>query len=427
MFMNKMLTAAILGVGSRGFVYGGLMKKHENFEVVSICDYNPSQIDKANQLFNLPQENVFYDEETFFQEKRADVLVIATHDKFHVRQCLKALELGYDVLMEKPVSDSEEEIEELLKMQQKTKKNVVVCHVLRYSAPYRKVYQLLQEGAIGKLIAIDAFERVKYWHQAQAYVRIQSEVNDIAHPTILAKCCHDLDYIQHYAQAKCDTVSSIGGLSFFRRENAPDGAADRCLDCKYVDSCVYSAKKIYIDRWIESGRPAFVWPYNKVSLKNPNTEEDLYNGLRTVPLGKCVFKCGVENNPNVVDHQIVQMHFENGVDATLKMFFADTSDRRINLFGTHGEIILDWQLGTLEVRRFGQGVEVFKTSELNVGGYGGHGGGDGALVNELYSILNGKITEDYTSLTESVESHLIGIKAEESRLNGGIMLKVHEN
>lgn len=427
--MKKKFTVAILGVGGRGYVYGGIIQKDENFEIVSICDYNPAQIEKANKVFNLPQENIFLDEDTFFEKKRADVLIIATYDKFHVRQCIKALKLGYDVLMEKPVSDSEEEINTLLKTQEETGKNVVVCHVLRYSAPYRKISQLLKEGAIGQLIAIDAFERVKYWHQAQAYVRLQSEVNDIAHPTILAKCCHDLDYIQHYARAKCDTVSSIGGLRFFRAENTPEGAADRCLDCKYVDTCVYSAKKIYIDQWNKSGRPDFEWPYNKISLKNPTTEEDLYEGLKTVVQGKCVFKCGVECNSGVVDHQIVQMRFENGVVASLKMLFADAESRRVNLFGTHGEIILDWDSETLEVRRFGQDKEVFKTDALVDldNGYGGHGGGDSGLIKSLYSILTGERTEDYTSLSESVESHLIGIKAEESRLNGGITLKIHEN
>lgn len=426
--MNKKFTVSILGVGSRGFAYGSLMEKDEKFEIVSICDYNPKQIEKANKLFNLPQEKIFSDEEDFFTKKRADVLVIATYDKFHVRQCVRALKLGYDVLLEKPVSDSEEEIAELIKTQHKTGKKVIVCHVLRYSAPYRKVYQLLKEGAIGNLIAIDAFERVKYWHQAQAYVRLQSEVNDIAHPTILAKCCHDLDYIQHYAQAKCDTVSSIGGLSFFRSENTPEGAADRCLDCRYADSCVYSAKKIYIDRWFKDGCPEFEWPYNKVTLKNPTTEADLYKGLKTVPQGKCVFKCEVENNPCVVDHQMVQMRFENGVTATLKMLFADAEGRRVNLFGTHGEIILDWELKTLELRKFGQDPEVFKTDSISDSDndYDGHGGGDEGLIKDFYSILTDEV-ENYTSLSESAESHLIGIKAEESRLNGGITLKVHEN
>ena len=421
----KKFTVAVLGTGSRGFVYSSLMKERtDEFEIVALCDVNPKQVEKANKVFMLPDEALFYDEESFFSEKRADVLIIATWDKVHVRQGIRAMELGYDVLMEKPVSDSEQDIKDLLAVQQKTGKKVIVCHVLRYGQGYRKVGQLLKDGTIGTLMAIDAMERVAYWHQAQAYVRLQSTVNDLAHPTILAKCCHDLDYIQHYAGARCETVSSVGGLRFFRRENMPEGAAERCLDCKYMDSCIYSAKKIYIDGWKKNGCPEFVWPYNKISLKNPNTEEDLYEGLKTVVQGKCAFQCDVDVNPYVVDHQMVQMHFSNGVDATLKMLFTAQMGRRINLFGTHGEIIMDEIPGTIEVKRYGEEVEVIKINELGEDAGYGHGGGDAGLVKDLYLILTGQ-KQDYTSLTESVESHLIGIKAEESRLNGGVTLSVH--
>ena len=424
--MSKQFTVAILGVGSRGFTYGSLMHKdEERYKVVSICDFNKAQIEKANKLFNLSEDSVFYDENEFLTQKRADILVIATWDKYHVKQCIKAMELGYDVLLEKPVSDSEDEIYKLLETQKKTGKKVIVCHVLRYGKAYKKVSKLIKEGVVGKLMAIDAIERVAYWHQAQAYVRIQSTVNDICHPTILAKCCHDLDYIQHYASSKCDTVSSVGGMGFFVEENAPEGAADRCLDCKYMDSCVYSAKKIYIDNWHKAGCPAFIWPYNKVSLKNPNTEADLYDGLKASCFGKCVFKCGVNENENVVDHQIVQMKFQNGVAATLRMLFCAEPGRRINIFGTHGEIVMDEIPRTIEVKRYGQDVEVIKMSELDKDAGYGHGGGDKGIVNDLYSVLIGE-KQDYTSLTESLESHLIGIKAEESRLNGGKTLKIHE-
>lgn len=282
MLEMKKFTVAILGVGGRGYVYGSLMKERkDDFEVVALCDFNKEQIEKINKLFHLPQDKIFYDEQEFLKEKRADVLVIATWDKYHVAESVRAMELGYYILLEKPVSDDETEVKILLETQKKTGKKVIVCHVLRYAPAYNKVTALLNEGVIGEMMAIDAIERVAYWHQAQAYVRLQSMVNDIAHPTVLAKCSHDLDYIQHYVGTKCDTVSSVGGLRFFRAENAPDGAADRCLDCQYADTCTYSAKKIYIDGWHKAGCPPFDWPYNKISLKNPNTEKDLYEGLKT--------------------------------------------------------------------------------------------------------------------------------------------------
>lgn len=421
--MKKTLTSAILGTGSRGSLFGELMKKHGGFKVTAGCDTNPEQLIKFKKLLELDDSCLFGDEETFFEKKRADVLVIATFDREHVRQCVRAMKIGYDVLLEKPISDSREELELLLKTQKETGRTVAVCHELRYGPGYEKMSRLLKSGVIGNLIAIDAMERVAYWHQAQAYVRIQSERNSVAYPTILAKCSHDLDLVQHYAGAECDTLSSVGGLSFFRKENAPENAAERCLECPHIEICPYSAKKIYIDGWKRDNCPGFVWPYNKVSLKKPTTENDLYEGLKTTCFGKCAFLCGVENNPEVVDHQLVQMQFKNGVTAVLKMVFAQTPGRRINLFGTYGELLLDERTDTLEIRRFGETPEIIDMKTLNADG-NAHGGGDSRLVEHLYGLLT-ENEENRTSLKESVESHLMGIAAEESRRGGGNSVRVH--
>ena len=420
--MKKKFTVAIIGCGGRGYGYADLFNKKEEFEVVSICDINPEQLVKINKITNLNEDKIFDDEFQFMDEKRADVLVISTPDSVHVRQCINAMELGYDVLLEKPISDNKEDIEKLLSVQKKTGKIVVVCHVMRYAVGIRKLDELISDGVLGRLVAIDHSERVAFWHQAQAYVRLQKQ-NPDTYATILAKCCHDLDLIQHFAGAKCNTVSSVGGLSLFKKENAPEDSAERCLDCKYVDTCTYSAKKIYIDFWKESGCPKFSWPWNKVSLTNPNTEEDLYEGLKSKVFGECVFKCGVESDPHVVDNQMVQMNFNNGVIATLKMVFGGKPGRLIALYGTEGEIIMDEVEDIITIKPYGKKVEKIKISAINDGGWG-HGGGDSGLVNDMYDILTGKKTE-YTSLAESVESHLMGIAAEESRLEGGKAVKVH--
>ena len=373
---------------------------------------------------NLTGEQLFAEEESFFSEKRADVMVIATYDVDHVRQSVRAMKMGYDLLLEKPISDSREEIKSLLAVQKETGRKVVVCHELRYGPGFEKLSELLKNGTIGELLAIDAMERVAYWHQAQAYVRLQAGKNNVTYATILAKCSHDLDLVQSYAGSECDTLTSIGALRFFRKENAPEGATERCLDCPHAETCPYSAKRIYIDGWKSNGCPEFTWPYNKVSLKKPTTEEELYEGIRTECFGKCAFLCGVEANPGVVDHQLVQMQFKNGVTAVLKMVFAAEPGRRINLFGTYGELLLDERSDTLEIRRYGEEKHVLKLGTLTEGG-NAHGGGDSRLVNHLYSLLIGE-EEPRTSLKESVESHLMGIAAEESRLSGGKQVKVHE-
>lgn len=423
--MNKIFTIALLGAGSRanGFCCN-FGKMADKYKITAVCDINPKQIEKIkkNEEY-LKNAEYFYDEESFFEKKRADAVVISTFDKEHVRQCIRAMRLGYDVLLEKPVSDSEEELLSLLRVQEETGRKVVVYHELRYGPAYVKISELLNEGAVGKIMAIDSFERVAYWHQAQAYVRIQSEFNSITHPTILAKCSHDLDLIGHYAQSRCETASSVGDLGFFTLENAPEGSTERCVDCPHVETCPYSAKKIYIDGWKKDGCPEFVWPYAKVSLQNPNTEENLCEGIETTYFGKCVFRLNVGENEHVVDRQMVQMRFENGICASLKMVFGGEPGRRINIFGSHGEILMDERREVIEIYRYGEEKQVLKFENIMEGGHG-HGGGDGILAEEFYDVLLGK-REPRTSLKDSLEAHLIGIAAEKSRLSGGSAVKVH--
>lgn len=422
--MEKIYTVAILGGGSRGSLFGRLMQQHGGYTIAAVCDTDPGQLEKCRTLMGLSPEQLFEDEESFFAKKRADVMVIATYDKDHVRQCMRAMRLGYDILLEKPLSDSKQELLELLQLQEQTGRKVAVCHELRYGPCFVKLSELLQSGTIGQLIAIDAMERVVYWHQAQAYVRLQSAHMYQTFPTILAKCCHDLDLVQHYAGASCESVSSIGALSFFRPENKPKDATERCLDCPHIDTCTYSAKKVYVEGWHKNGEPSFSWPYYKVSLQNPTTEQGLYEGLKTSCLGKCAFSCGVEVDPTVVDHQLVQMQFANGVTATLKMVFAAEPGRRINLFGTEGELLLDEREETIEVRPYGKPKQIININTLTEDGHN-HGGGDSRLVAALYDVLTGKGGANRTTLTESVESHLIGIAAETSRHAGGIRVEVH--
>ena len=424
--MKKSFTVAILGCGNRGTVYAQNMVAQEprKFTVVSVCDHNPQQLVKISQMMPLEEKNLFTDEEIFFQEKRADILIISTWDKDHVHQCIRAMELGYDILLEKPISDSAEEIDLLLKAQKKTGRKIVVCHVLRYSAGVNLLDKVLKTGVLGKLITIDQTERVRFWHYLQAYFKLHSLWEGKTFATILAKCCHDLDLIQHFAQSKCHSVSSVGGVAFFKRENAPEDATEYCLDCPHVDTCPYSAKRVYVDNWKAAGRPEFKWPWNKVSLKNPNTEEDLYNGIRNSVFGKCAFMLDADKDEHVVDHQLVQMAFKNGVVANLKMVFSANVGRRIALYGTLGEVVMDMYTDSVEVMPYGGEKQVLKISD-HAFIADQHGGGDRGIVEELYGIMTGEITE-YTSLEESVESHLIGIAAEKSRLSGGESVIVHE-
>ena len=419
MSKNK-FTVAIIGVGGRGgYAYGTLISQlPDQFEIVSLCDMNTDKLSYFSKKFNVAAQNLFTDEDVFFQEKRADVLVIATQDKDHVRHATKAFRLGYDILLEKPITDDRQELQDLLALQKETGRKALVCHVLRYAPAFVKVAELLESGVIGRLVAIDAIEQVGYFHQAQAYVRGYWRKAENSTPMILAKCSHDLDLLQFYANSTCESLSSVGDLTYFTSENAPAGATERCLDCPHQNTCPFSAKTQYLDNWLRDRTDTY--PYN-VPCHAPITEEKMRAALQNTMYGKCVFLC----DNDVVDHQITQMTFQNGVKATLTMTaFTRHCGRRMEFFGTNGQITLDEVRDYIRVGVFGEPEYELKISDL-LPPATLHGGGDHGIVHTLYDMLTGK-TMEKTALVHSAESHLMGIAAEESRKSGGALVYVHE-
>ncbi len=421
--MSKIYTAAIIGCGSRGWKFGCIMMgQSDKFKVVSVCDIDGIIRENAKNEYKLSDDNIFADEKDFFKVKRADVLVIATQDRDHVRMCIKAMELGYDILMEKPISPLKNEIEQLLDANIKYNRKVVVCHVLRYAPAYIKMKSVLESSELGSLIHIENTEQVDYWHQAHSFVRGNWRNEDISSPMIMQKCCHDFDMLQYLVNSKCDTLYSVGRTAYFKKENQPKDAADRCKDCKYKFECPYSAERIYIERWKKRDCPEFDWPYNVVCTEIPNTEDKLRTAYENGQYGRCVFVC----DNNVVDNQQVLMTFENGVTASHTMSaFTDRMGRRMVLHCTLGEIELLEDADTLTIYRFGKEKEIIKVSSLRKEADGmGHGGGDDAIVRTLYDIVhNGK--EASTTLEKSIESHLMAFAAEKSRHTNKIV-KVHE-
>lgn len=420
---KKILTVAIIGVGSRGGdAYGVeiLKREEKDIKVTAICDMRQARLDEYAPKFGVESKNCFLDEDEFFKEKRADALIVATQDKDHVRCALKGLKLGYDILCEKPITDKRKECEELLAAQKKYGGKMLICHVLRYAPAYCKVDEILASGKVGRIISIDAIEEVQFFHQCHSYVRGNWRRSDETSPMIMAKCCHDLDMIQHFVGSRCKTVSSVGSLSFFKKENQPKNASDRCVSCKYKHTCTWSAYN-YLKLWEESNFNPDRWP-NNVIAQAPLTKEKITDAIEKGPYGRCVFA----SDNNVVDHQQTIMEFENGVTASLCMTCFNKGGRVYHLFCTEGEVILSEREGVIKVYTFNdKKEEVIQISDLSTAA-DGHGGGDKAIVDAMHKYFtNGKVNPG-TSLETSIESHLMAIAAEESRLKNGEKVLIHK-
>jgi predicted dehydrogenase len=372
-----------------------------------LCDNDAEKLQLSKEDFKIDEKNCFLDSEEFFKEKRSDALVIATQDRDHVSMCIKALELGYDILLEKPISPDAEEIYEIGLIAAKSDKIFSICHVLRYTKFYIKLKEILDSGRIGKLVHMIHSENVAYWHQAHSFVRGNWRNSKETSPMILAKCCHDMDILVYLIGSKCKTISSMGDLTFFTKENAPEGAPARCLDgCPVYDTCPYCAPKLYLHN-------SFLRAWGLENLFDiPDTsDESIIKALETNQYGRCVFQC----DNDVVDHQTISMDFENGVTVSFTMCaFTNENTRVMRLMGTHGEIVGDFDNNTIRVRDF----VTDNVEEITIGPAAlGHGGGDAGLMNAVVSAVQGKDTNK-SSAQESVQSHMMALAAEKSRVTG---------
>ena len=227
---------AFMGLGGRGSTYAHFTKYYGS-EIVAVCDPNPNKKELAMR-YGMPETGFYTDEDEFFaQGKIADALVIATLDNLHYRQTMKALDVGYDILLEKPIAMTLQECLDIKNKAKELGRKIVVCHVLRYAPVYNKFKELLAQNLIGEVVSLEMTENIGYYHFAHSYVRGNWRNTDISLPLILAKNCHDTDIICWLLDKKCISVSSFGGLKHFKEENAPKGSTSHCYTCPCRNEC----------------------------------------------------------------------------------------------------------------------------------------------------------------------------------------------
>ncbi|WII38570.1 Gfo/Idh/MocA family protein [Paenibacillus thiaminolyticus] len=413
----KTVTAVLLGAGSRGrYIYGPYAEKHpDELKIVAVAEPNEERRQRIAEIHGIAPEYVYRSWEQAFEKGRiADVMIISTLDRLHYVPAMKALELGYHILLEKPMSPVAEECIRIEQAALAHRRVLTVSHVLRYSPFWSGIKRCIEAGEVGTIATIQHSEYVGYRHMTHSYVRGNWRNSDQSSPMVLAKSCHDLDIISWLMDESCVSVSSYGSLLHFREEHAPAGSAARCTDgCQAERSCPFSALKLY------NQPPEHPWARYITHDLSP---EGIMTALKEGPFGRCVYRC----DNNVVDHQIVNMEFANGANANFTLSaFAEQEVRSVRIMGTKGEIIGNMEDGTYTLKRFATGERV----EFHCGVSGdGHGGGDERMVAEFLHLVREHQEEAMatalTSATASLQSHLIAFAAEESRLQGGMPVKL---
>ncbi|MHA1292908.1 MAG: Gfo/Idh/MocA family oxidoreductase [Promethearchaeota archaeon] len=452
------LTAILIGAGNRGLtIYGRYAEKNsDKLKFIAVAEPIETRRKKFAEIHNIPSNYCYKTWEDLLTEKKiADIAIICTQDQLHTEPTIKALELGYDVLLEKPMAHTLKDNVRIVKKVEETGRILGVGHVLRYTDFFSTIYNSIQNGLIGNIVNITHRENVGWFHMAHSFVRGNWRNKESSSPMILAKCCHDLDLLYWIVGSLPRKISSVGNLLHFRKENAPKGAPKYCLDgCPARDICLYYAPRIYIDiepilQVIDKGENKLFKFFGNLRRKHLRIlriftilipllkqlrywrewpVEPLYHGheedfsdeakmkiLKTSPYGRCVYHC----DNNVVDHQLVTIEFENGVTANLTMHgFGDNDGRTLRIDGTKGTLIGEFSMSGMKIifyDHFSGKEKIIYKQKLGIS-MAQHGGGDTKLIDAFINSIVKNESQTLTNAKASFESHLMAFAAEESRL-----------
>lgn len=413
--MSDVKKIILIGAGCRGRCYTDTtLKMPENYKVIAVAEPQDDCRQYIKETHGLSDDMCFTTWEPLLElGKIADIAIIATMDRQHTEPTLKAIELGYDILLEKPVAPTPEECRLIQRAAEKRGVKVLVCHVLRYTHFFNALKDIIDSGDIGRVMNIQHIEAVGNVHHSHSFTRGNWRNSEESTPMILQKTCHDMDIMAWLVGKKCKKVQSFGKLSHFTAENAPADAPEYCIDgCPHADECPYNAVKIYYDdkenNWFRTTCTKMAKP----------TDEDVERAIRTTDYGKCVYKCP----NNVVDHQIVNIEFEDDIYASFTMSSFNKGGREIRIMGTKGEIRGSIDDPIITVYDF----LTKQTKQIDLDATGntiteGHGGGDYGIMVALLDVIEGRENRSACDIGESCDNHLISFAAEESRLTGKVI------
>ncbi len=404
---------AILGAGVRGSDHGRHIRRCGG-RITAVAEPDEGRRRRLAAEHGLPPEACFADwRELVGHADLADAVLITTQDADHAEPCVRFAGLGKHILCEKPMAPTEPEAARMVDAVERAGVIFAVLHPLRYMPYTDTIRSLVRDGRIGRIVNVQHLEPVGTWHFAHSYVRGNWRREDLSSSLLMAKCCHDMDWLSYLVEARPARVASFGRLTHFRADNQPDGAADRCLDCAVESDCPFSAPRLY--RSCFGHRDLEYWPLGVVTPTL--TDEALTEALATGPYGRCVYRC----DNDVVDHQVVAIDFDNGVTATHTVTaFTEMSHRQTRIFGTHGSIESDGRQVVLHDFRAHPATTIEHIDNAGEAagddGLVSHGDGDHAAIAAfLTAVETGDTGPIRSGPRESLDSHRAVWAAEHAR------------
>lgn len=409
------MTIFVVGAGHRGNKYASLAELHpELCKVVAVAEPREEARLRFQKRFAIPNERVFtnWRSPVRYQEPLADIVVIATQDRDHEEPAVAFAKRGdYAILLEKPIAPTLQACRNIVNAVKKSGCIFSTGYVMRYTAYSRMIKEIIDRGDLGDIVCVQHMEPVGCYHFAHSYVRGHWRNEAISSSMLLAKSCHDIDWLCWImGGSRCTSISSLGSLFHFREENKPEGAGKRCIDCPVESTCAWSAKRHYLDPMVRGEETPFLaWHV----VDGTPTVENIEKALKEGPYGRCVYQC----DNDVVDQQVVQMQFQGGRTAsfTVVAFTEAICQRRTCIFGTKGELIGDNH--TITVFDFLSRTKSSQTASCEdvPKPMRGHEGGDYYLMKTFVHAVASGDRSSLASPDQILQSHALVFAAERTR------------
>jgi predicted dehydrogenase len=283
---NK-LRIALVGTGSRGTSTWGkdLVDQYaDQLEMVALCDINPKRVDFAKRYIGTSAPvYLARDFKLMIEETDPDVVIVTTTDCFHAEYAIRAMELGCDVICEKPLVTEAIQAQQLLDTEKRTGRKVITTFNARHSAHAEEIKEVLISGTLGKIISADYMEFLDIDHGA-SYFRRWHGKSRFSGTLLCHKASHHFDEINWFLDAEPVEVSAFGEVAFYGKNNGFRGK--NCRSCSFTDKCDFfwdiSKDQLMTDMYVacekEDGylRDGCVWD-NDIDTYDTMTVEVKYN------------------------------------------------------------------------------------------------------------------------------------------------------
>lgn len=405
---KKKKRLAMIGCGHRGTsMWGEKVVKgfSEYVEFVGLCDPNPGRVEHAKKRMEIPNCAGYTDFEKMMREQKPDTLLVMTVDGFHHQYIIRGMELGADIITEKPMTTDETKCQAILDAEKKYGKKVTVTFNYRYSPHRQIIWEHLRKGTIGKLTSVDFHWYLDTKHGAD-YFRRWHRLREFSGSLLVHKATHHFDLLNWWIDSDPTEVFAYGDLDFYGKNGTI--RAENCRTCTHTKDCNFYTD-ITKDQYL-------------MDLYVANEKYDGY--LRD----GCVFK----NDINIFDKMCASIKYANGVQTSYSLTaYAPYEGYRIKFNGTEG-VMEAWIQESNPTYSGGFDEIVIthnytgKRDYIHIPQAEGHGGGDEKLLNKIF---NPNVTEDSyhqaASVRDGALSILVGIAARNS-IDTGKPVKIGE-